>query len=351
MQLKVGEEKEYKLKAPEGTHDIIVTDGKSEAKASGIPFAGSSAITGGAIDIKEKGWFGDFFIYKKLKLLGSLLLVLILGFLGIMIFKKQTVQRSYGNIGKGEENSTSPMIMNVKKEQKLTKDDGFVEMSGIGIAPRVAEQVVDIKGAPQETTIVCLKIKNYEEIKNAHAETTTETLQNIIKSGWSKRAVLYKSQGYFILLFIPSIARTFQNQRTAIELASELQELLKKHNQLFKQRLQYGIAVSSGTIIVKQEKDKIQFGTTTNILGSVKKLAESAQGDVLMSEDIRKKLAASKEVKVEKLQEQEAYKLKSSRAKQEEHEKFIQRFMERNPQNKKDQQKPASDALSRYNRY
>ena len=95
-----------------------------------------------------------------------------------------------------------------------------------------------------------------------------ETLQKITDIADSVKAVTYDNQGNLFFMFAPVKTKTFKNEKSAVELAQAINNVLTKDNRLFKQRVDYGLSVHSGPIIAKQEKEVFKFMG----LGNTKKL-------------------------------------------------------------------------------
>ncbi|GAI79882.1 unnamed protein product, partial [marine sediment metagenome] len=107
-------------------------------------------------------------------------------------------------------------------------------------------------------SVACLKIKNLKEVQSKKSK-AEETLQKIVNIAEENKAVTYENQDNLFFILAPIKTRTFKNEKTAVEIAQKIKEILTEHNNLFKQKIEFGISLNYGTIIAKQEKNSLKF--------------------------------------------------------------------------------------------
>lgn len=316
VSLGVGESKDYKITAPDGTYDVEVSgDGANTIKET-IYLKGKKfgvGPTGFVTNLRETSsnlidWFKHPFIL--------LFILLVLGVLG-MIFTKKTTKNF---LLKRKNNKLVPTSV------KDTKIDSKLLQTGFPGLKNGAVLLLSLKGDRQPTTAVCLKIKNSQDVKDPNGS-AHELIKKIVERAEQKKAVFYESGDYLFLMFVPLKTKTFDSERAGIYLADEISEMIKDYNRKFKQRINYGISVHKGEIIAKNDQGIIQFSALGNILNANKRYSSLSEGEILISKEINDKVMSL--IKSEKSnKEQNVYILKEIKER-EDHKKFISRFVQR----------------------
>ena len=319
--LNVDEEQKYVLKGDHnGEFEIEFIDEKGESRLKGM-----AMLTGKSIDIKEitKGDLRRF--------VGSpivwIFIVFILGFVAFIIFKKGYKRSFFGQmrlkkkVNKQQvntvwENRAAPLSKNSKLEAK-----------------NKANLSLSIKGNKQEITLVAIKIKNLEGIQSTKGN-AEETLQKIVNFAEDKKAFIYENQDNLFFILTPLKTRTFQNEANALNIAQKAKEILIEHNKLFKQKISFGISMENGEIVEKLEGGILEFMSMGTFMTNAKRIASTAQEDILLGEKIRGKLT---NVRTEKINSDRvsAYKIKEIKYHDEEHSRFIKSFLQRTKEDKK----------------
>ena len=124
------------------------------------------------------------------------------------------------------------------------------------------------------------------------------------------------------------MTKTFDNEKKALELAQKIEKLLKEHNKLFRQRIDFGISLNSGEIISKKEGDILKFMGFGNFIINAKKIAAISDSEVYLSEKIKENLKSYVKIEKHKKKGVDVYKVKEIKEK-EEHKKFISDFLKR----------------------
>lgn len=266
--LALGEEKRYQLKAPDGNYDIFITDGKNSVLSEG------AALTGSAVNVKELG--GSFFARNKF--LAWLFLIIIMGMFVFTIARKALKKK---------------FVLSEKPEGagKIIKGGGVIKVEkkeegkkvSIVREPREAEHSLVLKGQKQDTALICLKIKN--ELSN----TAKQNIEKILGQAHDKKAVIYKSGNCSLILFSPTVTRTFKNHVPAVKTALDIAKTLKEYNSRASDKIDFGIAVHSGDIVSSLQDNKLKFTGLGNTLTLAKKLAGISNQNVLLSKELHSK--------------------------------------------------------------
>ncbi len=299
--LEVGKEETYKLSAPDGEYEIeVITDEEKITE--------NVALTGKAIDVK-KATQGSILTRHPL------IWIFVIGILGFMVtsvyrkgFKRSFVGKIYRR-----KHPTEKKEISVKKLNKIS------------LVKTTATLALSIKGEKQNAVLICLKIKNFEDVC-ANKEIIKENLSKINKIAENKKIMIYENQENIFFILSAMKTKTFKNEKKAVEVARKIKEILDYNNKLFKQKISYGISIGKGQIVAKAVP--FQFTPFSDLMTRIKKIASMSEKEILLSEEIRTTL--SSDVKAEKITKDKtsAFKITEYKKKNE-HEKFIKKFMER----------------------
>lgn len=298
--LGVDEEKKYNLKAPDGEYEVEVL-GQTQRVS----------LTGNAIGVKEISALSQLIGYPSV----WMFVIGILGFMSYIFFKKGYNKTFIGYITRKKEGMISKTEVPLRKDSML-KSRNRAELS------------LSIKGAKQDVSLVCVKIKNLNEIEKTKGD-VEHTLQQIVENAEEKKALTYENQDNLIFIISPALTKTFRNEKSAVQTAQTIQRILEHHNKLFKDKIDYGIAVNKGSIVGKPEEDSFKFMSMGTLLSDIKRIAGESKKEVLISEGIKDSMAT--EIKTEKVIDGKtpAYKIKEMKVESEENKKFLSSFIKR----------------------
>lgn len=308
VSLGIDETQKYILSAPDGEYQIEVLT------PEGSKITGRTTLTGKDISVKKTPTgIKSLINYSVI----WIFIIAVLGFIAFMILKKGYKRSFFGYI-------------NSKKKEK-NKKISFQKNPIINTINK-AELSLSIKGEPQDISLICLKIKNFEEIKSKKGavEETIQTLSNLAEGN---KAVIYENQGNLFFIFSPLKTKTFKNERNAAITAQKIKDILTNHNRLFKQKIEFGIALNYGKIIAKQEKNILVFMSLGTLMTTAKKIASISNEEILLSEKIKEKLASDIKTEKQRKANIDVYTIKEIRD-HEGNKKFISSFLRRNEGNK-----------------
>ena len=149
-----------------------------------------------------------------------------------------------------------------------------------------------------------------------------------------EKATVYENQGNLFFILAPLKTKTFKNERPAIELAQRIKKELDQHNKMAKQKVDFGISVNNGSIIAKQEGDKVKFMSLGTLITISKKIAHISQGEILLGEKIKEKVMTEIKTEKEMKGKTPVYEIKEMKNKTA-NKKFISDFIHRLEGNKK----------------
>jgi hypothetical protein len=303
--LDVDKSQKYILSAPDGEYEVeVIADEESVSE--------EVILTGKSVDIR-----------KASSKVGSLVrfpivwifIIAILGFIAFIVFKKGYKKSFVGYIG-------SKIPKKNKGEKALPlKKDSLVQTGS------KAELSLSIKGDKQNISMVALKIKNLQKLQSKEGS-AEETIQKIINATEESKAAVYENHNELFFILCPTRTRTFKNERTALNLAKKIKEILEDHNKKFKQTIEFGISLNYGTIIAKQEKDVLKFMSMGTLMGTAKKVSALAENEIFLGEKMNEKMRS--EVKTIRHQKGNIHVYSIKEIKDVEgNKKFIRSFMDR----------------------
>ena len=304
ISLKMNETKKYVLTAPDGEYFVDIM-GVSQ----------SVMLTGNAINIKEAGEGAIRIIRKPVS---WIFVILVLGFMAFVIYKKGYKKSFFGYITSKKKKTESPIPQINEKESLVSSPDkAYLSLS--------------IKGDKQNSSIICFKIKNLNKIKK---ERIKETIQKITNSANSEKAMIYENQENIFFILTPEKTRTFQNEKISIRLAEEIKKIVDEHNKIQKEKIDFGISLNQGQIIV--EKGKTRFMSLGDLISLSKKIALCSKGEILLSEKMKEKLMTDVKTEKQTMDNLTFYKITEIK-KTDDNKKFIDSFLKRQRDDKNNQ--------------
>ena len=312
--LEIDETTKYLLTAPDGEYAIeVISEG-------GSILSGNAILTGKSVNIKE-----------KVKLLSSsrsyviwIFLIAILGFIVFLMFKKGYKRSFFGKMHLKKKPGNSS-----KKEKIKWKRVSPIPLRKKSLinAKNKAELSLSLKGEKHNASIICLKIKNLQDLetKKGNAE---QTLQKMIDLAENKKAMIYENQNNIFFIFAPLITKTFHNGAVAINLARKINKLLDNHNKLFKQKIEFGLCINYGEIVAKIEKDKLKFMSVGDLIITAKKLCKISNKEVLLSDKFKATLGSEVKTSKHKHENIVFHKIREI-IDREKHKKFLSDFIQR----------------------
>ncbi len=300
--LKVDETKKYLLSAPEGNYDVDILSGEGTLFSANLP------LTGDAISVREASEGIVSFVRNP----GVwLFILLILCFTVIIIYNKTKKKSfvSYFNFMKGKKLNKTLFLP--KKEASLDiKNKAILSLS--------------MKGDKQNASLICIKIKNYNDSLFGKGS-VREILRKIVSLAEEQKAYIYHREDVLFFIFSPRVTKTFKNETEAIKLAKKIESILKNHNRLFKDKIEFGLSINSGYIISGLECSNLNFSMIDNLMSDMKKIANISDGDLLLGENIKMKLKSDIKTNKHTKNNLEYYTIKQF-VNREKYDKFIGEF-------------------------
>ncbi len=303
--LGVDQSQKYTLSAPDGKYKVEISVGANNSISKEV------SLTGNAVDVKKSGSGVSGFMSSSLL---WVFVIFILGFVAFIVYRKGYQKTFIGYISSKRGHKKKPVIENPKQAIIIP-------------AKNRAELSLSIKGEKQDVSVVALKMKNIKDLEKKN-EGTSETFRKLADLADSVKATTYENHDTVFFLFVPAITRTFKNEKSALELAMKIKEILIHHNKLFKQRIDFGISMNYGSIIAKREQGVLKFMSMGTLVTSSKKIASEAKEELLLSEKIYDRMRADIKA-VKHTRDGIAVFIVSEIRHSEDHSKFLRGFLNR----------------------
>lgn len=295
LDIPVGGSKKFKLVAPDGNYDIEVSDGTNKQ------IIGSTFLTGRAVSVEEFGASSKQNMIILFGLIGILILAIIIAF----VYRKISKNRLKG--GK------IPAASSVAKTTP-SKTATLIEKSSTNL--------ID-KGEMKESEIVALHVKNEGLTPESPA---FKALDSALWKATEAGAKVYTDGEYRVMVFNELLTKQRDNALLAISTAQSIERSLKEYNRRSAQKLNFGIGINSGKLIVEKREGKFRFISPDNSIGAAKKIAREADSQILVSEAVHRKTVGK--IKVEKLKDKNYWALDKV-IDRSAHEDFIKGFVSR----------------------
>lgn len=302
--LPIGGSKRYRLVAPVGNYNIKISDGSMTLEQASL------SLTGNAINVEELG--------NKAKLISRYPLVWIFLIIIFGLFAVMMVERVRKGTFMGYEAKTSLDEKLGRDVERISKTD----ISNLELKKDItqAEHSLVLNGIKQEAAITTLRIKNIRSL----SKESREKIERAIEESKTFKAAAYRNGDDIMFILTPTLTKSFRNIINASKLANSIANVLDEHNRKFSDKIQFGIGVNKGEIIVKIENGKLKFTAIGNVLANSKKIADNARNEILLSREAHNE--AGSEVKNERIGE--FYKVHGF-SQREENRKFIEDFQKR----------------------
>lgn len=291
VELGVGESKKLKLFAPPGEYPVGIDDGTKKEEL------GNVFLTGKAISVGEvsKSIGGNLFVLIWL-------LVIVILIIAVFYFYKKISNSKYGGTTKSLYST------------KINKDDDSEAKSG---------QTME-GGKKEEAVVIALRIKNISEIQN-----NDEALKTIDGALWKAKddgAKIYNDGDYRIVVLSPSLTKQKENTIKAVNVANNVERILREYNKRSRARINFGIGINTGDMAVEMREGKFKFVSMGSTVSTAKKISMHSNGDVLISDNVHRKSVGK--IKTEKMRDNNFWKVLKVTDRTE-HEDFINKFKQR----------------------
>ena len=306
VSLGIDESEKYILKAPNGEYQIeVITEEGNELSEMAI-------LTGKAISIKEAK--GEFSRAVRNPLIW-IFLIIVLGAVAFFFFRKVR-KKTFSCRSFAFKKKDKPLIQKPAKNKLLVNSSNQAELS------------LSIKGDKQDANVICVKIKNAEEIKSKKRN-AEEILQSLVKLAEEHKAVTYENQNHIFFILAPIKTKTYKNEKVSVKIARGIKKILSEYNKTANQKIDFGVSLNHGSIIAKKEGTGIKFMSMGTLITRAKKIASISKREVLLSETINERLRNHLKTEKHTRDKIPVFTIQQVKKDNEESRKFIRSFLKR----------------------
>lgn len=282
VELAVGQSRSYKLVAPDGGYEIKVDDGITKENL------GTAFLTGNAISVSEIGsvFKGNILLWVWI------IVILILAVVALYLYRKLS---SKSILARGKD---ALKTIRVGQSKGIEAHTSHISVTSID------------QGTKQESAVISLSIKNLDELEKSQHSQALKSIDSALWKAKESHAKVYSSNGYRLIVLAPALTKDKDNVPRAVVLSQVIERALKQHNKHSKEKIDFGISVHVGELIVESTNGKFKFMSVGNTLSLAKKISQTAHFEVLLSEQLHRRTAGK--VKTSKVHGKELWKLKKN---------------------------------------
>ncbi len=269
LSIAVGEVRKFNLNAPNGNYDVDVQSGADSVQKNLL-------LTGDAISVRDSSSIG---LLNKYPLIW-VFLILLLGSTAFVLYKKTN------NSHRIKEKFSFRKFFKMPTRKEKVKPEQFVEPKQEIHKKGNAESSLVMDGKKELASVLALKIKDMSTL-GIHAK---EELVKILELAKDKKGMIEKKEDYLMIIFTPSVTKSYNNEMAATKTGFGLMTALNEYNKRFKQKLDYSIGINSGELVISTKTGKLQYTSLGSTVILAKKIADSADAKLLVSDSIRNKM-------------------------------------------------------------
>jgi len=329
LKIETGEVRKFNVDAPDGEYELIIDDGDNSISRQVL-------LTGNAVkisDLKEVGILKGYSVVW-------IFLIVVLGGVGTVLFMKyrktKTVDPNKPQVAGGKSHlgkvmkgvskiktrvsgkvpgkikshvndsmnftNKSPSVQGLDHANYSHEDKTMVDLTKKHSMS--AESTLVLKGDKHMSAVVALSIKNYDELNDV----TKGSLNNAIAGAQKNKGLIDWRGDYVFVVFSPIVTKTYRNEILATKEGMEILNALNAHNKKFKDKIDFNLGVHVGELIASKAGGKLKYTSIGNTISLAKRISDSDNGKLLVSEAIRKKLLRDlKVIKAKDIGENQTY--------------------------------------------
>ncbi|MEK6800702.1 MAG: hypothetical protein AABY05_02110 [Nanoarchaeota archaeon] len=305
--LPIGESKKFKLLAPAGSYKISIDDGLIKQELGEVSLIGKAVSVNDFSNVVSENWLVWIWV----------ILIIAIAITVFVLYRRVSKEKILAGGKFSFKEFFASLFKRKGKPADLTASTSksFAEADSANIN----------KGERQEANVVVLKVKNLNVLQESHPE-GVKLIDSLLSKAKEGGAKVYSDENHRIVVLTPALTREKDNNLRSLHMAEGMARRLREHNRRYSLKIEFGIGVSGGSLIVESSGDKFKFISVDNTITSAKKISEIASGEVLMTETVHRSVVGK--IKTSKIQDKNLWKIEkiNDRA---EHEEFISKFKQR----------------------
>jgi hypothetical protein len=285
VSLGIGETTKFRLSAPNGEYQISALGGENSQAL------GTALLTGRAIGISGEvslsGLFSGVYLWIWI------IIVAVLAAVVIYYYRKSRKFHSFNSAY-----STPAMTMTSSSTSQMPSSAAASSaISSGGFALRRTSDVTNSasvldEGERQECSIITLKLKNLRVLESKGSEGLA-VIDRALTKAKGYGAKIYTSDAYRLIVFCPKITKEKDNSIRALSAAKDIADMLNEYNKVHAPKIEFGIGANLGEMIVEAKDGGFKFIPLGNVTNMAKRISESSDSSVLMSESVHTRTLSS----------------------------------------------------------
>lgn len=283
VDLKIGEEKRYSLRAPNGIYSVFAQIGDFSATKQ-------LSLTGNAISVGS--WTGVGLLEEYPLVWFFIAAILIIS--GVIVFMRFKHLKTYKYLERAEKRAKAES--NDEDLNEISRK-AFQKKQFLNLANPIvneAQSVPTLKGNKDYCSIVAVNVKNYATL----GIEARNKLNEIISNAKDKFGVIEFRGQHMLIIYSPLITKTYKNEIIAAKAAWKIRNELDKYNIKFRDKIKYNIGVNAGEMVSSLSNGKLFYTNLGNGVVLAKRISDLSDGKILVSQTFRQKLM--RELKVNK---------------------------------------------------
>ncbi|MEI6731353.1 MAG: hypothetical protein WCK90_01600 [archaeon] len=336
LAIPIGESQTMALSAPDGVYNITIKT------SSEVTELGHAYLTGNAISVGEAAQV----IKENAKTILWIIIIFVIAAFAVNYYRKSSRTPTYSKYTgfssspansnreikrdvAGEKVKVSlPVASGMQASRQASRTQAVKERRFDTYGTRKAERV-DYKevrideGKKEESVVIAISFKNLHHIGSLKgaAQEEIDKVDSIAKYSGAK---VYDDRNYKIIVLSPSLSGGNIESLISkmIKSGQSIRDSLVNHNRKFAQKIEFGMGMNTGELIVDKSGKFMSYGNT---IVAAKRIADNAKSDLLLSSLAHRKSIGTG-IKFEQVGGNWRILKIVDRAK---HEEFIDRFMNR----------------------
>ena len=137
-----------------------------------------------------------------------------------------------------------------------------------------------------------------------------DAVKTIDTALWKAKEVgakIYADGDFRVIILSEILTKEKENEMKAINAARAIERVFDIYNRRSAQKIEFGIGVNSGVLIVESSQEKFRFMSLNNVIAATKRMSEISRNDTLISESVRNKVLGK--IKTSKLPDKNFWKI------------------------------------------
>jgi len=289
LNLQIGESKTFYLKAPDGEYTVKVGDQEKRL-----------LLTGNAIAVDDSGQG----ILSKYSFISYFLIAILLAGGVIFTMRKVSKRTVYTEdpypatkISTFSQKTSTPEVKSEPAKVKIVPNTSrpmimpgsnvnsgkFMDVRKSNVGD--AEGSLVLKGQKVNSSIIVIKLNT------RFGGAAKQQLEKIMTMARERKAVVDWRDNHIIIILSPLITRVMESEPAAARLGLDILNELNDYNRKFNDKIGFGVGLNSGDLISAIEDGKLKYTSIGNTILLTKRIADIANGRLLISDNMRNKIA------------------------------------------------------------